>query len=53
MVAAAKDEHDFKEAVDTLYLVYMESRDPENPAEQAHGLQEISHRLLVGTIHQR
>ncbi len=31
MVATAKDEHDFKEAVDTLYRVYMEIRDPENP----------------------
>jgi len=31
MVATAKDEHDFKEAVDTLYMVYMETRDPENP----------------------
>ena len=31
MVAAAKDEHDFKEAVDTLYRVYMEIRDPNNP----------------------
>lgn len=31
MVAEAKNEHDFKEAVDTLYRVYMEIRDPENP----------------------
>ena len=31
MVAGAKDEHDFKEAVDTLYRVYMEVRDPEDP----------------------
>lgn len=31
MVAEAKDEHDFKEAVDTLYQVYLEGRDPENP----------------------
>lgn len=31
MVAQAKDEHDFKEAVDTLYRVYMEIRDPKNP----------------------
>lgn len=31
MIAAAKDEHDFKEAVDTLYRVYMEIRDPKNP----------------------
>jgi len=31
MVVAAKDEHDFKEAVDTLYMVYMETRDRENP----------------------
>lgn len=31
MVAQAKDEHDFKEAVDTLYRVYMDIRDPENP----------------------
>lgn len=31
MVAAAKDENDFKEAVDTLYRAYMEIRDPENP----------------------
>lgn len=31
MVAEAKDEHDFKEAVDTLYRVYMDIRDPENP----------------------
>lgn len=31
MVATAKDEHDFIQAVDTLYRVYMEIRDPENP----------------------
>ena len=31
MAAEAKNEHDFKEAVDTLYRAYMEIRDPENP----------------------
>lgn len=31
MVAAAENEQDFKEAVDTLYRVYMEIRDPKNP----------------------
>ena len=31
MVAKAENEHDFKEAVDTLYLVYMQTRDPQNP----------------------
>lgn len=29
MVAEAKNVHDFKEAVDTLYIVYMKTRDPE------------------------
>lgn len=31
MVANAKDERDFRMAVDVLYKVYMEIRDPENP----------------------
>lgn len=31
MVATAKNEQDFKEALDTLYRIYMEIRDPENP----------------------
>ncbi len=31
MVAAAKDEHDFRAAVDTLYRTYLEIWDPANP----------------------
>ncbi len=31
MIAEARDEHDFKEATDTLYRVYLETRDPNNP----------------------
>lgn len=31
MIATAENEHDFREAVDTLYRVYMQIRNPQNP----------------------
>lgn len=49
MVVGAKDEHDFKEAADTLYRGYMEIRDPADPYLDVFGIIPRPEKQLIRT----